>query len=113
MAKLNVKKLRTLEGHRDAVYALTIAPDATRYFSSGGDGMVVEWKDGETDGQLLVNVPNSVYSLAYSNGYLAIGHNYDGIHWVDVTSKKEVKNIKKINKKPRYRGFILCFRTGD
>lgn len=93
MAKLTVKKLRTLEGHRDAVYALTIAPDGSSYFSSGGDGMVVEWKDGETDGELLVNVPNSVYSLAYSDGYLAIGHNYDGIHWVDVAAKKEIKNI--------------------
>jgi WD repeat-containing protein 61 len=93
MAKLTVQKLRTLEGHRDAVYALTNNEDSSKYYSSGGDGMVVEWEAGKTDGELLVNVPNSVYALACSNGFLAIGHNYDGIHWVDIASKKEIKNI--------------------
>ena len=25
----------------------------------------------------------------------------------------KINKINKINKKPRYRGFLLCFRTGD
>ena len=93
MAKLLVEKKQTLEGHRDAVYALTNDNKSSNFYSSGGDGMVVQWKLGKDDGNLLVKVPNSVYALAYSDGFLAIGHNYDGIHWVDVKTKKEVKNI--------------------
>ena len=93
MAKLLVEKLQTLEGHRDAVYALTNDKNSTAFYSSGGDGMVVKWELGKEDGDLLVKVPNSVYALAYSSGFLAIGHNYDGIHWVDVATKKEIKNI--------------------
>ena len=93
MAKLLVQKIQKLEGHRDAVYALTNDSNSSNFYSSGGDGMVVQWQLGQDDGDLLVKVPNSVYALAYSNGFLAIGHNYDGIHWVDVKTKKEVKNI--------------------
>ena len=93
MAKLTVKKLRSLEGHSDSIYALTHNDDFSKYYSSGGDGMVVEWKAGQSDGELLVKVPNSVYALAYSDGFLAIGHNYDGIHWVDLTTKKEVATL--------------------
>ncbi len=93
MAKLLVEKLHSFEGHTDAVYALTHNEDFSRYYSSGGDGMVVEWTRGKNDGELLVKVPNSVYSLACADGFLAIGHNYDGIHWVDIKTKKEVKNI--------------------
>lgn len=94
MSKIAVEKIHTLEGHRDAIYALTHSNDSSSFYSSGGDGLVVQWNYNlSTDGDLVVKVPNSVYALAYSNNQLIVGHNYDGVHIIDLTTKKEIKSI--------------------
>ncbi|MDB4835424.1 WD40 repeat domain-containing protein [Cyclobacteriaceae bacterium] len=90
--KVSVNKLKTLQGHNDSVYALT--QDHSTIYSSGGDGMVVAWEPHlNDDGKLLAKVPNSVYSLFVDDSSLLIGHNYSGIHLVDLTQGKEVKNV--------------------
>lgn len=97
MMRKNVKvhKVATLEGHNDSVYALT----GDRYgyvYSSGGDGLVVQWDLSKPkDGHLMVKMESSVYSLAKDeeNQTLIVGHNYQGIHVVDTTSRKEIYNL--------------------
>lgn len=92
MSKVTVSKIHTLTGHRDCIYTLRTAKEENLFFSGAGDGMVVEWDLKNPDnGQLIAKVPNSVYALAYDleEGILIVGHNYNGLHFIDVASRKE------------------------
>jgi len=96
MGKVQVEKLHTLTGHRDAIYTLQAAADPTIVFSAAGDGMVVKWDLGNPEtGELIARLPNSIYALAYDSNtdLLIAGHNYDGIHLLDWKQKKEVGSL--------------------
>jgi WD repeat-containing protein 61 len=92
--KVSVINVATLEGHKDSVYALT-GDDKGYVYSSGGDGMVVQWDLSKPkDGTLIAKVDSSVYSLAYDpQGFLVIGNNQKGINVVDIVTKKELNSI--------------------
>lgn len=93
---VTVKKVGTYSGHRDCVYALEKSGDASSFFSASGDGMVVRWSFEQPDeGELVSKVENSVYAMAFdeSRNYLILGQNFKGMHVVDLSSKKEIKNI--------------------
>lgn len=97
MSGILVNKLYDFKGHRDSVYALTGSSDSNNFFSAGGDGLVAGWDLNHPDqGNLLAKVPNAVYALHYlaDKNILAVGHNRDGIHLIDVESKKEIASIK-------------------
>ena len=67
------------------------------FFSASGDGMVVLWDLLHPDeGQVIARLPNSIYALRYvpSVGYLVAGHNYEGIHLLNVENKKEEGSLK-------------------
>lgn len=95
MTKLNVQKVATLEGHKDSIYTIIQGHTPHLIYSSGGDGMVVSW-DLTTlkDGELIAKVPNSVYSLHLYENQLIAGHNFEGLHWLNPTEKKEISSIK-------------------
>jgi WD40 repeat protein len=97
MTQVQIKRLHSLTGHRDAVYTVHPGGEAGQFFSGSGDGMVVHWdlKDPE-NGDLIAKLPNSVYALHYqpSRDLLIAGHNYDGIHFLDWKNKKEVASLK-------------------
>jgi WD40 repeat protein len=97
MTKIEVSRLHTLKGHRDAVYTLEGGKESHDIFSGSGDGMVVHWNltDPE-EGTVIAKLPHSVYALHYlrEESLLVAGHNYEGIHFVDVQLKKEVKSLK-------------------
>ena len=86
-----VRKIATLAGHRDAVYALTGGADSTLY-SGSADGLVVGWDaaDPARDGELLARVENSVYALRHLPGLnlLVLGHNFQGIQALDVAERR-------------------------
>ena len=96
MQKINVEKLTTLTGHKDCVYTLEKTQVDHIFFSGAGDGMVVYWdlKNPE-NGQLIAKLPNSVYGLHFmeEDNQLVVGHNYDGIHFIDWESKKETGSV--------------------
>ena len=97
MPKIGVNKIQTFAGHKDAIYALS--PDIERnwFLSAGGDGMVVRWNlSDRTDGELIARVPNSVYSIHLIAGrqQVLVGHNYEGLHAVDLTERKELASLK-------------------
>ena len=59
--------------------------------------MVVMWDMDHPDaGQLIAQVNNSVYALCFleESNQLLIGHNFEGIHLVDVESKKELRSAQ-------------------
>lgn len=92
--KIDVEKLQQLTGHQDAIYALYHQSQTDKFYSSGGDGMIVEWDfNSFPDGTLIAKVPNSVYSLFVLEDNLYIGHNYDGIHLITPSSKEETSSI--------------------
>ena len=95
--KMEVTKLHTFTGHRDCVYALENDALPHRFFSAAGDGMVVRWNLEQPDqGELIARVPASVYALCHvpQDGQLWIGQNFDGLHMIDLDTKKETKSIK-------------------
>lgn len=97
MSKIQVNKLHTLTGHNDCIYALVEGSDPQFFYTGAGDGMVVEWDlDAPKDGKLIAKLPHSVYSLAVDRerNLLVIGHNFEGIHVIDLTENKEIWNLK-------------------
>ncbi len=97
MIHVNVKKIHTLTGHTDCVYALEPGHSPHLFFSAAGDGMVVLWDLRDPGvGQLIARLPNSIYALHYlkESDWLVSGHNYDGIHVLDWKEKKEIRSIQ-------------------
>jgi len=97
MLKIQVNKLHTLTGHNDCIYALREGADPRFFYTGAGDGMVVEWDlDHPKDGTLLARLPHSVYALEVDSkrNTLIVGHNYEGIHVIDLAEKKESWNLK-------------------
>jgi len=98
--KINVQKLFSLDGHHDCVYSLESGKNDNLFYSSSGDGMVVEWDLQNPEvGSLLVKVKNSVYSTLYipTSDVLIAGQNFEGIHLVDLNDKKEVGSLQISN----------------
>ncbi|MFT4858010.1 MAG: WD repeat-containing protein 61, partial [Planctomycetota bacterium] len=97
MAKIEVNKLQTLTGHNDCIYALTEGSDPRFFYTGSGDGMVVEWDlDLLKDGKLIAKLANSVYTLQvdHARNWLFIGHNFEGIHVIDLNEYKEIWSLK-------------------
>jgi WD40 repeat protein len=97
MSLLQVKKLHTITGHRDAIYTLEGSDQPEIFFSAAGDGMVVRWdlRDPE-NGEVIAKLPNSIYALSHDHttGLLVAGHNYEGIHFLDWKNKKEAGSLQ-------------------
>lgn len=93
MVKVEVEKVATLTGHRDCVYTVEKAGRSDRFFSSGGDGMVVSWDlQNPGTGEVIAKTQNSVYALHFvpSREQLLIAENFEGLHVLDLKVKKEV-----------------------
>ncbi len=92
---VKIKKNKELEGHKDAVYVLEPISESG-FISAGGDGMVALWDlESGKDAALLAKLPNSIYALKYfsDSNTVLVGHNYDGIHEIDILSKKEIRSL--------------------
>lgn len=96
MSPVKVRKVTTLTGHRDSVYALESVPEEPVFFSGSADGMVVKWTFGQEDGELVAQMGASVYALRVDpvTGLLLAGHNFEGLHVLDSQTKKEVRSLK-------------------
>ncbi|MFD2037006.1 WD40 repeat domain-containing protein [Belliella marina] len=97
MSKIQVNKLHTLTGHNDCIYALAEGFDPRFFYTGSGDGMVVEWDlINPKDGKLIAKLPHSVYALEVDKEkkLLFIGHNFEGIHVIDLQDNKEIWSLK-------------------
>ena len=97
MAAFKIERFKTLTGHNGAVYGCSLGLEANTFYTSGNDGMIVEWKlDGEENGKMIARVSNSVYSLITirETGHLIVGHNYEGIHIIDLEKGIETGSLK-------------------
>jgi WD40 repeat protein len=94
---MKVNRLHSLKGHRDAIYTLQHSSEESKFFSAGGDGMVVLWDQRSSEeGQLIAKLPNSIYGLHFhqQSGLLIAGQNFQGIHVLDWKNKKEVASLQ-------------------
>jgi WD40 repeat protein len=97
---MNVQKLDTFGGHSSAVFALAQGPEAKIFYSSGGDGQVVQWDLSKPDlGKRIAQIPGSVYAMAYNTeeNTLWVAQNNEGLHIIDPEGKQEFKSIKLTN----------------
>lgn len=97
MSKIDVNKLATLAGHKDCIYTLEPGPEPHLFYSSGGDGMIVQWDlNNLNQAHLFANVEKSVYAINYyaERNALIIGENHEGIHILDLESKIEIGTLK-------------------
>ena len=97
MLKTEVSKIASLTGHADCIYSLEKSMHDNQFFSSSGDGMVVQWNLNDLEnGMLLAKVPNSVYALhlLQQENLLVIGQNFEGIHLIDLETRQEVASVK-------------------
>lgn len=92
-----VEKIDTFSGHRDCVYTLEKSLESNKFFSAGGDGLVVRWDLSKPDvGELFAQIPASIYALCLDKdrNQLWVGQNFDGIHLIDVETQQEIKSLK-------------------
>jgi WD repeat-containing protein 61 len=97
MSKTQVNKLHTLTGHNNSIYALAEGADPRFFYTGAGDGMVVEWDlEAPKDGRLMARLPHSVYALEVdrARNLLFIGHNFEGIHVIDLNTKEELWSLQ-------------------
>jgi len=97
MGAFQIEKIKTLTGHNGAVYSCSLGSDANTFYTSGNDGMIVEWKlDGTENGKMIARVTNSVYYIITIKDMnrLIVGHNYEGIHIIDLEKRTETGSLK-------------------
>jgi WD40 repeat protein len=100
MPGVEVEKITTLTGHKDCIYTLERSEKNSIFFSAAADGMVVAWDlENPETGQLIVKVPNSIYAIEFidSANQLLVGQNFEGIHLIDLNSRKEITSVKITN----------------
>ena len=94
---VGVQKVHTYTGHKDAVYTLEPGVHSNLFYSSGGDGQVIEWDlNNFESGRLIAKVPTSIYALHFvkEKNVLIVGQNYEGIHLIDVENLKEERSLQ-------------------
>ncbi len=97
MPKVLVEKKYNFTGHRDCVYTLCNGLAPNLFFSSAGDGMVVQWDVNKPDlGEVIAKVESSVYSLCLLpiQNQLVIAENTLGLHFIDLSNKAQLKSLK-------------------
>ena len=94
--KVEVSKLRTLQGHRDCIYTLESSTDPRLVLSAGGDGMIAEWDLSDPEkGRLIAQVKGSIYALRrFDESKLIVAENTEGVHIIDLIEKKEIASLK-------------------
>jgi WD40 repeat protein len=119
MSKIQVTRLHSLTGHRDSIYTLQPSSESSKFFSSGGDGMVVLWDQKYPEsGQLIAQLPSPIYAMHFQSksDTLIVGQNHQGIHVLDWKNKKEIASLQ-LTKAPIFDmqsvGEYLVVASGD
>ncbi|QNF31909.1 WD40 repeat domain-containing protein [Adhaeribacter swui] len=93
---IQVQKSASLTGHRDCVYTLERSGQEEVFFSAAGDGMIVAWDlRNPGNGELIAQVPSSVYALRYvpDKNWLLVGHNHNSLQVIDLFKKTVIATV--------------------
>ncbi|SHJ77905.1 WD domain-containing protein, G-beta repeat-containing protein [Reichenbachiella agariperforans] len=97
LPKVEITKIHTYTGHKDAVYTIEPGGEDHLFYSSGGDGHVIEWDlHNYENGRLIAKVDSSVYALCYvpEHDILIVGQNYEGIHLIRLSDRSEAGSLQ-------------------
>jgi WD repeat-containing protein 61 len=92
--KLKIDKKAEFVGHHNPIYKIIAAPQPGRFFSGGGDKMIVEWDIHDPSmGSLIATFKYTIYSLCLvaEHQILFAGTAEGGIHVIDLSNNKEIK----------------------
>lgn len=98
--KIHVEKVHAFTGHKDCLYSVEKSGQPEVFFSAGADGMVVRWDlQNPAQGVLMAKTNQPIYALRFveSTGHLVVGENFEGIHLIDVATRKEIASLKTDN----------------
>jgi WD40 repeat protein len=112
---IRITASQTLTGHNAAIYTLQQPPltlpkegntgighinstiiknVAEKIWSAGSDGMIAEWQPLDNENAILrASVAETVLSLACSGDILIVGTMNGGVHFIDLTTKTEIKSV--------------------
>lgn len=94
---VQVTKLHTLTGHKEAIYTLEGGVKSNEFYSAGADGFVVKWDlENPESGHSVAKMSASVYALKLNKeqNTLLVGQNFDGIHFLDVKNNEPIGSVK-------------------
>ena len=70
---LSVRCIKTLIGHKGAIYSLTRSNKEGHFISAGGDGWIAEWNANDENGKLLASTEAKIFSIFCSKEGNLIG----------------------------------------
>lgn len=97
MTKISVNHLASFTGHKSGIYTIEKDEEKSLFYSSGGDGMMVEWNINSPEkGEVKATVPSQVFSMLRlpERNLLLLGQMQGGIHLLDQENHKEIKLLQ-------------------
>jgi WD40 repeat protein len=97
MTKISIAKIANFSGHSGAVYTLVKSINKNCFYSSGADGLIVEWdKENTKEGKLIAKIGIPVYSLLLDeiSNQLFCGTATGNLIIFDLIKSKEIRNIQ-------------------
>ena len=95
-SKINITKVAQLKGHRDAIYDFIVDFEGRHIYSAGAEGYVVRWDiDSPTDGKLIMQTGEPIYSIHKKKNILLVGGRSGTIYQVDLENKSLLQTDKK------------------
>lgn len=90
-----VTREQAYAGHVDVLYTV-LGLGEGRFVTAGGEGVVVQWTQGEPAGHALLKAPAPLYALAHlpARGLLAAGQNDGGLHLYDLATARVLKSAR-------------------
>jgi len=93
MKNIETRKVAQFKGHDAGIYAISLGQKPETFFTAGTDKVVAEWNTKSGKGETFsIKLNQTIYSLSHLTliNRLIIGTANGGIHWVDLTLKKEL-----------------------
>ncbi|HEY1044925.1 MAG TPA: hypothetical protein VGF79_00705 [Bacteroidia bacterium] len=87
-------KIRDFEGHTQAVYALAYDSISAEIFSGSADGMLVNWRLDQKDGDLILQNSASIYCICINSEFILTGNRDGTITILDLKTKNLIKRLK-------------------
>lgn len=94
--KITVNKRFHLTGHQAAVYALATSDNEQLIYTGSSDKMIARWNiANKSADNFAASMPMAVYELLYDAAHnrLYAGSGGGSVHVIDLTDKKEIKNL--------------------
>lgn len=94
--KFEVEKIESFTGHADCVYNVVGGYREGQFFSSAGDGLLVEWNTKTPDiGKPLAKMKNSVYAIhrPANSSLLWLAENFEGLRLIDLEKKEQLASV--------------------